>query len=1837
MSPQWMPQNIQKRLLLYILQQLSFFSAIDLPNLEEVSLSNIHLKDVSIDPEKVGKLPGLNLRSGKLRNIELTGGVTGVNFTVSGVELVVAPSVDNLDDDLKQMQLLLAQSTANLANTVLLDGGDDDAHDSDTDLEFSVGSKNGRSGSTSSSSSRKSSTLGGMMSRAAEIALLRLVVNVSDIHIKFVSEPLDIMVHIASLLFRANNGLRSVDIGGVKVSVLKPHVSKGHQPDTDHQEVHTLSTNTSDDDEDDDDDDYVDESLMESMVFTEEEASSIYMSATSRSFANDGSGLSSSDSDTIMAFIDKISLTFEGLSLISDLKVDIGTINIGAVPLMPTASLAFNCISKMLKVKNHQLRKQNASLRRGRKRNSKFPQYDQAEDTLEDDESDEIDPSTPTFSHLHVSSFIVSLTSALGPTGEFVSTKDDISIDLRNFNMRQKDENLIYGGIETFTIKRFINGDELTLFAFTNPKAASEEPQLTSGSPPPSGSQAKADFRFELFENSADGHSQSEITALLSKTAKIQLDSGSLQYLVNFISSLLIVNDSMNEMLNDLKVMRGLNSDSPSNSPSSKASTADSSGLLLQTSFFNIHVDLAHSVRLKIVVFPMSYNKKQDKMTLQRIVLLTIVNNEEEPLLTIPNVSFKSNLQEFTHYSCRPSASAPRRSNILCSKTLSCGPIKGAINFDTLVSVKLALSEFLTIFLNHSLSINAMDSAVLSSPSNVASSTTAGSYTGSIYSSQTRFRRLKGPHTPSVSFGDQPTPTLASFRFTIKLVAFAVKSITKDFGDLDLDVDHFEVSQQAGGIQGFVHSIKATRRHEITKTIEPVFIKYEENSTGSPVALFASKSNDKGSSIDVVLRRFQTEYFATWQELLKKDAALEKVPETRKPVEDSIKPSTPGKRSEIRFAFHDFVIGLNPYRLKSKLCLSIDKGNMDFTLGREQFYAKSSFRELCLFLIDDVKYIKNDVASNSSQLSPVSFLNSSGFVMIGQINTLHLGITVNTDIDEIKRRNEHLGIRGDLSLVDLKINSDEHQIELCADSAHTLGQTVNDLKAPTVFKDEDKFKVTVDKEFEWPLEILDQIGVLHTGGLRTERNFPKEPESASVNTNKDADVSEFFIVDEYYTAANEHGKSIELGLSKLSLDSSSNSNNDSSSIVVVEDHFAEKSKRNKIEVYPFSFHMNLSKSKLFLYDGFDWKQTRKSLRKAVKKLEVRAKEAVERKLGKSANSNLNKNTLGQSDVDTNPVADTLSPSSGDGPSDDRIEAHDGMDFEEDVMSETLFQSIHVSLMDGTTPSELVANINSQVQYDSKNAGDDNAEIKLNIEKHYKELKLSRSKIHKVSVDLKNLEVSLTNYTTRDPRLSSAPSDLMFEKVNNIDVALDSITIYDNVPTSTWNKILTYMNILGEREIGTSMLRFNLSNVRPDPNLAYAEAIMHVSILPVRLYIDQDTLEFVTRFFEFRDSRFQLPVDEMVYIQKLVVDPLKLKFDYKPKKVDYSGLRSGNNAEFVNFFILDGSDIALKQVVVYGVPGFPKLGSALGKVYGPYIQKYQLAGLLSGLSPVRSIVNIGGGVKDLVAIPLSEYKKDGRLMRSLQKGTTSFAKTMTYELLKLGVKLASGTQVVLENLEEYFGGEGLTGRRPRKNISARKDEVLVKQKGANKKHGLLESSLLLKKNVEVDTDPYSSQKLYSASLNEVNEEDLDFDELQPSILIFDDASASGTPEVSNPDNQLSDEEEDNEYVEKMVSLYSNQPSNATEGFKSAFKSLGKNMKSTKKKLAGLKNELKDAENFQEQITSIAKSSPVIVIRPMIGTTEAVMKALMGISNGIDSRYMKESQDKYRNDKTLHSDN
>lgn len=179
---------------------------------------------------------------------------------------------------------------------------------------------------------------------------------------------------------------------------------------------------------------------------------------------------------------------------------------------------------------------------------------------------------------------------------------------------------------------------------------------------------------------------------------------------------------------------------------------------------------------------------------------------------------------------------------------------------------------------------------------------------------------------------------------------------------------------------------------------------------------------------------------------------------------------------------------------------------------------------------------------------------------------------------------------------------------------------------------------------------------------------------------------------------------------------------------------------------------------------------------------------------------------------------------------------------------------------------------------------------------------------------------------------------------------------------------------------------------------------------------------MTRFFEFKDDSkivHSPQAAEATFLQRVEVNSIRVRLDFKPKRVDYAGLRSGHTTEFMNLFILDQADMVLRHVIIYGVSGFDKLGKTLNDLWMPDVKSNQLPGVLAGLAPIRSLVNVGGGVKDLVVVPMKEYRKDGRVVRSIQKGAVAFAKTTTTELVKLGAKLAVGTQTVLQGAEDFL--------------------------------------------------------------------------------------------------------------------------------------------------------------------------------------------------------------------------
>ncbi|CAO3631028.1 unnamed protein product [Mucor hiemalis] len=87
--------------------------------------------------------------------------------------------------------------------------------------------------------------------------------------------------------------------------------------------------------------------------------------------------------------------------------------------------------------------------------------------------------------------------------------------------------------------------------------------------------------------------------------------------------------------------------------------------------------------------------------------------------------------------------------------------------------------------------------------------------------------------------------------------------------------------------------------------------------------------------------------------------------------------------------------------------------------------------------------------------------------------------------------------------------------------------------------------------------------------------------------------------------------------------------------------------------------------------------------------------------------------------------------------------------------------------------------------------------------------------------------------------------------------IKDVEIIDNIKTSTWKKFLGYMRPpLKEkpREVDACMVDVELISLRPVQDDPQQEFRLKVKMLPIRLYVDHDALNFLVKFFTFEKSR-----------------------------------------------------------------------------------------------------------------------------------------------------------------------------------------------------------------------------------------------------------------------------------------------------------------------------------------------------------------------------------------------
>ncbi|OGM50130.1 autophagy-related protein 2 [Aspergillus bombycis] len=703
-----------------------------------------------------------------------------------------------------------------------------------------------------------------------------------------------------------------------------------------------------------------------------------------------------------------------------------------------------------------------------------------------------------------------------------------------------------------------------------------------------------------------------------------------------------------------------------------------------------------------------------------------------------------------------------------------------------------------------------------------------------------------------------------------------------------------------------------------------------------------------------------------------------------KPAIQPESPKAPVRPTRLALALRDCVIGLNPRGSEAKGLVVLTNANFSGAMGDEaSSEATLDLRKASIMIIDDARNMGNtdDPHRRNSTSPPSSQVQSfidMGFVTVSTISSATASV-------KLLRSSED----GTQSL-DVELRDDLLILETCADSTQTLISIVNGLQPPTPPSVTKKYRTEV-------LPLQDMLASFSGDAFALDsRSGPEGSSETAGDSAEDFQDKEGHIEDEveyvsdFYPAKPTSGagslhEAMTASGSNELLDSFHSQYYVSSSISDLEfrdDHFAAQS-----AVGGTAHRWDSAENTYGLSDDT-------KLQKSPLRIRVRDAHVIWNLFDGCGEKGYGPASKGES---TSPSFD---------------------EDEESVIGDCLFNSIYIGIPANKDPRELRSDINRNIDDLVSETGSyattttvTGATVRQSQSPSFrKKLRLSRSKYHKMTFELKGICADLVVF----------PPD-SGETQSSLDVRVNDLEIFDHVPTSTWKKFATYMHEVGEKESGTSMVHLEILTVRPVPELAASEIVLKATLLPLRLHVDQDALDFLCRFFEFRDDSAPAPSapQDIPFLQRVEINAVPVRLDFKPKRVDYNGLRSGRTTEFMNFFVLDGADMVMRHVIIYGVSGFDKLGQTLNDIWMPDIKRNQLPGVLAGLAPIRSLVNVGGGVKDLVVVPMREYRKDGRIVRSIQKGALAFAKTTSNELVKLGAKLAIGTQTVLQGAEDLL--------------------------------------------------------------------------------------------------------------------------------------------------------------------------------------------------------------------------
>lgn len=151
----------------------------------------------------------------------------------------------------------------------------------------------------------------------------------------------------------------------------------------------------------------------------------------------------------------------------------------------------------------------------------------------------------------------------------------------------------------------------------------------------------------------------------------------------------------------------------------------------------------------------------------------------------------------------------------------------------------------------------------------------------------------------------------------------------------------------------------------------------------------------------------------------------------------------------------------------------------------------------------------------------------------------------------------------------------------------------------------------------------------------------------------------------------------------------------------------------------------------------------------------------------------------------------------------------------------------------------------------------------------------------------------------------------------------------------------------------------------------------------------------------------------IFFRSFIFSPdVPIKLDYHGKRVDMDqGALAGI---LMGLGQLNNSELKLKRLSYrHGLLGVDKLLTYILNEWLTDIRRNQLPSVLVGVGPMYSVVQLIQGIRDLFWLPIEQYRKDGRIVRGIQRGANSFTTSTAMACLELASRLLQTLQGAAE--------------------------------------------------------------------------------------------------------------------------------------------------------------------------------------------------------------------------------